>query len=373
MWINCSIVASILTLFCMSIIWLDGVMGLTMRILEWTCKDNLQCCSCNFFVLEIELKRVYNQRVFSKVIFCRGSENHSLEWEATRATWELLSLLMRKSLLDFSWSRLKKRLFNKFYLGSFFAVSHAWYMFWTLVLTEHIVDIYKDSHQRVVRGDLFTFCMYITSLPWSTSYPKSVLLSIMNHFHIHCTLKLLFRLRIKNTFLRQQIWKTKAYAQYLYCCKTFFCEEKNTKSGVVGFMRSLFVILLFTLIKQGNCEVWNATIKPKRHYFVGWGAENTLQVVLNSSGNKTVSKILRWLYSFKIPLKELFHANSLLTFLISKSVLLQVSSFSECYSCVQVKEIEFIDTPKNTSHYLLQVINMPSEDQLSAYFYASCK
>lgn len=135
---------------------------------------------------------------------------------------------MRKSLLDFPSSRLKKRLLNEFYLGSFFSVSHAWYMFWTLLLTEQVVGIYKNSHQRVVRGNLFTFCMYITSLPWSTLYPKSVFLSIMNHFHIHWTLKLLFRLRIKNAFLRQQIWKTKAYAQYLHSCKIFFCRyEEN--------------------------------------------------------------------------------------------------------------------------------------------------
>lgn len=56
-----------------------------------------------------------------------------------------------------------------------------------------------------------------------------------------------------------------------------------------------------------------------------------------------------------MPLKELYHANSLLTSLISRSI--QASFFSECY-CVQVEEtefrdIEFSDTPKITSHYSL--------------------
>jgi len=159
---------------------------------------------------------------------------------------------MRKSLLDFPWSRLKKRLLNVFYLGSFFSVSHAWYMFWTLVLTEHVVDIYKNSHQRVVRGNLFTLCMYIPSLPWSISYPKSVFLSFMNHFHIHWTLKVLFRLRVKDTFWRQQIGKTKGYVQYLHCCKTFFFykyEKINHHVRNGRLIRSLFVLLLFTLRK----------------------------------------------------------------------------------------------------------------------------
>lgn len=135
-----------------------------------------------------------------------------------------------------------------------FPMSHVWNMFWTLVLAECTVDIHeKKTHQRALRENLFTFRMYIVSLPWSTSYPKSISLSIMNHFHIHWTLKLLFRLVIKNTFLRQQIWKTKACAQYLHSCKTFFFynyEENLHQVRNRRLMKSLFVLLLFTVIKQ---------------------------------------------------------------------------------------------------------------------------
>lgn len=178
-----------------------------------TCKDNLQLWFCCFFVLEIEIKRIYSQCLFRKVIFCRGSESHSLEWEATRAPWEWLRLVMRKSLLDFPGSRLKKSALNEFCLSSFLSVSHAWCTFWTWVLTEQVVDIYKNPHQRVAGGNLFTFCIAVASLPWSTLHPKRLFLSIMNHFHIHWTLKLLFGLRIKNILRRQQIWQTKACAQ----------------------------------------------------------------------------------------------------------------------------------------------------------------
>jgi len=59
---------------------LDVVMGLTIRILECA---KIICSTAPVTCLRNGIKRIYNQRLFSEVIFCRGSENRSLEWEAT--------------------------------------------------------------------------------------------------------------------------------------------------------------------------------------------------------------------------------------------------------------------------------------------------
>lgn len=163
-------------------------------------------------------------------------------------------LLLRKPLLDFpGLGKIKKGLSNEFYLCSLSHVTCLKHVLNISIGRMHCRYSWKKTHQRALRENLFTFRMYIVSLPWSTSYPKSIFLSIMNHFHIHWTLKLLFRLVIKNTFLRQQIWKTKACAQYLHSCKTFFFynyEENLHQVRNRRLMKSLFVLLLFTVIKQ---------------------------------------------------------------------------------------------------------------------------
>lgn len=130
-----------------------------------------------------------------------------------------MTLLKRKSLLDFLWSRLKNRFFNEFSLGSFFSVSRVCYMFWTLVLTEQVAGIYTNSHWRVAKGIYLLFaCTCIFSLKHFISQECSPLhyesfsypLSTETAFQIE---KEKQKIKVKYALLRQQIWNTNTYTQ----------------------------------------------------------------------------------------------------------------------------------------------------------------
>lgn len=150
--------------------------------------------SAAFFFLHLRFKKSLTIVCLGTLLFYKirkpviGMKSHQSTMKIT--------FFVRKSLLDFPWSW-QNRHFNDLYLSSVFSVSHLWYMFWILVLTRQVVDIFSNPYWWVMRANLFTFCMCITFLPWNTSYLKRVFLSIMNHFHIQLRLKLLSELRMK--------------------------------------------------------------------------------------------------------------------------------------------------------------------------------
>lgn len=134
-----------------------------------------------------------------------------------------------------------------------FPMSHVWNMFWTLVLTECVVDIYKENTSEGTEREfiyfLYVYC--VSSLKHCISQELFPL--HYESFSYPLNTETAFQINNKNTLLRQQIWKTKACAQYLHCCKTFFFynyEEKPHQVRNRRLMKSLFVLLLCTLIKQ---------------------------------------------------------------------------------------------------------------------------
>ena len=83
---------------------------------------------------------------------------------------------MRKSLLDFSWSRLKKRLFNKFYLGSFFSVSHRYIVLNISIDRTRCRYLQRFTSEGSERGFIyFLYVYYISSLKHFISQERSPL------------------------------------------------------------------------------------------------------------------------------------------------------------------------------------------------------
>lgn len=215
MWVNYSVFALILLFFLPEIVRVDDVMGLNMRILEvakivfssvffsfiWGLKKSLTI---------VYLERLFFYRIRKPLIVTRSHQS------TMRITF-----LVRKSLLDFPWSWQKNSHFNDFYLSSIFSVLYLWYVFWILVLTGCRFSQMRIKGYQEEIYLLFACALHFfpEALHIARVFSSPLWFIFISSEHWNCFSNWGWKNREvktnKQTIMRQQICKTKAYSQDL--------------------------------------------------------------------------------------------------------------------------------------------------------------